>query len=405
MAKGTEGRQEEINALMDIPGTNPEDIMAQVTGKKPDDPKPGDPQPGDPKPGDPQPGDPKPGDPKPGDPKPGEPSPEIAATGILKEIFGDQFSTIDELKKSNIPVRLKEIETLRQQNEALLNEKTELTSKLGAKPKHNFANDDIALYNEFVKTTGIKNFDVFNKINVAEVANMDYMNALVLQRMIENPELAGQEVRVRKYLEKKYNVDPAQITDPEELEENKIGLAEDGARAKTKLVELKGKLKLPEPDSDDPGAAPKWSPEKETAIKTGWGQVSETMGTQLATIGIPMKGMNEPIVNFAIPEEARKAMMTDAVNFAVSNRMEINKDTMTKVAKFMYSEYLLQNLGEIAHSIFEKARSMTQEELLEKYHNPSGIGGDGKPPVSKSDVLDDDAKRKKALDAEMGRFS
>lgn len=392
--KGTEGRQAEIDALMDIPGTDVNSIVEQVTGKKPEDNAPPPPPPDTNNP-------PPPLDEKKNLGGPGSPA---AETGILKEIFGDQFTTVEDLKKSNIPVRLKEIDALRQQNEALLAEKEELTGKLGAKPKHNFANDDIALYNEFVKTTGIKNFDVFNKINVAEVANMDYMNALVLQRMIENPELANQEVRVRKYLEKKYNVDPEQITDTEELEENKIGLAEDGARAKTKLLDLKGKLKLPEPDSSDSGASPKWTPEKETQVKTGWGTVSQTMGTQLANIGIPMKGMKEPIVNFAIPEEAQRTMITDAVNYAVSNRMEINKDNMTAVAKFMYSEYILQNLDQISHSIFEKARSMTQDELLEKYHNPSGLGNGDKPPFSKSDVLDDDAKRQKALDAEMSRM-
>jgi hypothetical protein len=392
--KNIEGRESEFDALKDIPGMDPAKIMQQLAGGS-----------GEPKPGEPKPGDPPPViTPKPGEqPKPGEPGSDAAATDILKEIFSDQFTTVEDLKKADIPNKLKELETLRQQNQTLLSEKEELTGKLNVKPKSNFVNDDIALYNEFVRHTGIKSFDVFNKIQSADVANINYMDALVLQRMIENPDLAGQETRVRKYLEKKYNVDPEIITDPEELEENKIGLAEDGARARTKLSELKGKVKIPEPDSNDSGASPKWTPEKETEAKKGWGTVNETMGTTLANIGIPMKGMKEPIVNFVIPEEAKKAMVAKAIDYAVSNRMEINQDNMKVVAKFMYSEYILQHLDQISHSIFEKARSLTQEEILKLYHNPTPLGGGDHPDNLKSDVLDDDAKRDKILQAEMGR--
>jgi hypothetical protein len=396
--KNIEGRQEEYEALKGIPGMDPEDILRQLNGENKPPVTP-----------------PTPGTlPTPGTvppipagippvPKSGEPAPLADATGILKEIFGDQFTSVEDVKKANIVGKLKEYDTLREQNQTLSREKEELTGKLSTKPKNNFANDDIALYNEFFKATNIKSFDVFNQLNGADVANMDYMNALVLQRMIDNPTLAGQDARVRKYIEKKYNVDPEQITDEEELEVNKIGLAEDGARAKQKLLELKGKLKLPEPEPELPGASLKWTPEIEAKNKTAWGTVSDSMGTQLAAIGIPMKGTKEPIVNFAIPEEARKAIVKNAADYAVSNRMEVDKDNITAVAKYMYSELILQNLDQIAHSIFEKARSMTQEEALKLYHNPSPLGGDNVPPANRGDVLDDDAKRQKVLDAEMGR--
>jgi hypothetical protein len=58
-------------------------------------------------------------------------------------------------------------------SETLRKEKTELESKLELKPKTNFANDEVALFNEFVKETGTRDYGVFNKINSAEVATMD----------------------------------------------------------------------------------------------------------------------------------------------------------------------------------------------------------------------------------------
>jgi hypothetical protein len=120
-----------------------------------------------------------------------------------------------------------------------------LSSKLSAKPKTSFANDDVALFNEFVRNTGIKSFDIFSRLNGADMANIDDMDAIVLSRLVLNPELAKKEPQLRKHIEKTYNVDPESVEE-DELEINKIGLAEEGYKAKMKLQELKGKLKIPE---------------------------------------------------------------------------------------------------------------------------------------------------------------
>jgi hypothetical protein len=324
-------------------------------------------------------------------------------TGILKEIFGDQFTSVEDLKKINIPERLKEVDTLRQQIESLSAEKEQLSSKLSVKPKTSFANDDVALFNEFVRNTGIKSFDVFSRLNSADMANMDDMDAIVLSRLMENPNLASKEPQLRKHIEKTFNVDPESVEE-EELEVNKIGLAEEGYKAKLKLQELKGKLKLPEPVQDEDIKDQKWTPEQETQAKTIWSTASRAMGEKLSQIPLYLPGSKEPLTNFVVSEDVMKAIESEAINNAVGKRMDASNDNITNTAKFMYSEIIMRNFDKILHTVFEKARSLTDKEVREKYHNPSPI----KPEDSiggKVEQLDErDEAAKKIFEAEMGRI-
>jgi hypothetical protein len=391
-----EGRQAEVEALKSIPGMNPDDIMRQISGE--------------PKPPDTPPDNPPAGEPPAGTPKPGEAGPPPDATGILKEIFGDQFSSVDDLKNSNIPGKLKELDELRQRNQELTSKTTELEGKLNLKPKTNFANDDVALFNEFVKATGIKSFDVFNRLNSSDIANMDYMNAIILARQLENPELVLKEPQLRKHIEKTYNVDPEQVT-ADELEVNQIGLSQEGAKAKAKLQELKGKLKIPEPEPSAPVLPPKWTEEQKTQATDQWTKANKAMGDKLSKIPIyfpvpkDSKDLKEPpvpFINFAIPEETQKAVQKQALMFAINNQLEVEEKTLNTVAKFMYSDLVLNNLDQIAHSIFEKARSLSKEESLKYYHNPGKLGGEN-PPPPRGEVDKEEEVKKSIFDAEMKR--
>ena len=114
-----------------------------------------------------------------------------------------------------------------------------------------------------------------------------------------------------------------------------------------------------------------------------------------------MPGSKEALLDFAIPEETQKAIEERSLEFAVSNHMEANEENLGVVANFMYSELVMRNLDKIAHSIFEKARSMTKEESLKYYHNPSSLpAGDNPPVVELGD--DEEAQKQKIFNAEMG---
>jgi hypothetical protein len=314
-------------------------------------------------------------------------------------MFGEQFQTVEDVKKANIPEALKELVTLRQKNQ-------ELETQNKARPKHAFANDDIAKMNEFVRETGIKDVGIFNKINeVADVANMPDMDALILQHIIENPRLARKDPQeVRRYFEMKYKVDQARVESgdltQEELNYNKMELEAEADKAKVKLQELKGKIKMPEiPKEEIPEGKNKWTPEIETAQKASWGKVNEEMFKEFSKLPIHLKGGKEPIVNFELPGEAKSKILGNAIDYIVSNQLEVNEANVKSVAQAMYSEIRLSYFDDILHVVFERARTMTEKEYLEKYHNPSKKNDD--TPGGKVDELSDEAKRERAYKGEL----
>ena len=337
--------------------------------------------------------------------------PETIRAGILNEIFGDQYKTVEDVKKANIPASLQELVTLRQKNQ-------ELDALVKAKPKHQFANDDIAKMNEFVRETGIKDVNVFNKLNSVDLSNMSDIDVLSLNHVIENPRLAGESPNeIRGYFERKYSLDPAKIDPkqveageltPEEFEKNKkeykynqMDLQSEAEKVKTKLSGLKEKIKMPEPPADEPESNKKWTPEIEATQKSAWSVVNEKMGETFSTIPIVLEEGKDPIVNFVLPEDTKKSILTNALDYVVSNQMEVSEANISSVANEMYSGILFSNRHKIYHSIFERARSMTEEEILKVYHNPSPKNTDTAPGASVPDAIEE--QRQKAMDLEFGR--
>ena len=148
-------------------------------------------------------------------------------------------------------------------------------------------------------------------------------------------------------------------------------------------------------------ASKKWTPEIETKQKSVWSSVNEKMGEEFAKIPIVLKGAKEPIVNFVLPEETRKSILQNALDYVVSNQLEVNEDNVKSVAGAMYSDILFTHREDIYHAIFERARSLTEEEILKVYHNPSKKNTDAPPPTGGKDKLEE--QRQAAYNIEMGK--
>ena len=141
-----DGRDDEIDALKDVIGGDPAAIAEQILIKRGG---------GTPKPTEEK----KPDEKKPDEKNPDEhkievPDPEAIRKAMLNEMFGEQFPTVEDFKKANIPAALQELETLRRRI-------PELETQVKAKPKHAFATDELAMLNEFTRETGIKDVGVF----------------------------------------------------------------------------------------------------------------------------------------------------------------------------------------------------------------------------------------------------
>jgi len=395
-----DGRDDEIAALMQAEGVDSAKIadqVAKISGKVVE------PKKEDDKPPEQKPDETKPPEKKPEDIKKEVPDPEMIKAGVLREMWGDQFKTIEDFKKANIPAQLQELEPLRQKIK-------DLETQIGKKPKHSFVNDDLAKFNEFVRETGISNYEVFRKLNSVDIANMDDMDALIWNRISEDPDLVADIPRVRKNFERKFDVDKAKIEagdlTQEEYDDNLFNMRTEARNAKKKLQEIKEKIKMPEPPKEEPeaGKETKWTPEVEAKQKTDWNVVNVEMYNHFSKMPIYLKGVKdpkEPIANFELPEEAKSKILGHALDYIVSNQLEVNKSNMESVAKAMYSDIRDSYFDDIVHTVFERGRTITEKEYLEKYHNPSKTPAD--TPPGGSEEVTDEVKLKAAYDAEMTR--
>jgi hypothetical protein len=302
---------------------------------------------------------------------------------FLKEIFGDRYKTIEEANDANISGIFDEAETLRKDN-------AELKTKLEAKPKTNFANDEMALYNEFVKETGQSNYGLFEKINSTELATMDPMEALVAKYILDNPNQAGQEDMVRKFFVKKYDMDPDH--DEETLSLNKFSMEADGATAKKSLQEIKEKLKIPEP-SKEPAQPKVKTPEEIATLEKGWNDFGTKAATHLSKLQIPIKDGKESLLDYEISESEKKEVADYITNFAAKNQMELTKENADILGKDAYQKLMIRKLPEIVHSVFEKAREMTEAEVHNLYSNPSPLNNKDTPPPTSDTTQSDYEKR------------
>jgi len=340
--------------------------------------------------------------PKPDETKENVPSPETIRADMLNEMFGDRFATVEDVKKANILASLQELETLRQKTK-------DLETQIGQKPKHSFANDDLAKFNEFARETSIFNWDIFNELNSKDVANMNDMDALVLEYVIRNPRYASQQSKVRTLFETKYDLADAQKRIEEgdltqsQYDIKQMDMSDAAEQVKKKLLELKSKIKMPEIPKEEPlEKDTKWTPEIEAKQKADWKVVNEEMYKQFTKLPIFAKGAKDPIVNFELPEEAKSGIIGRATDYIVSNQLEVNKDNVESVAKAIYTDIRDSFFEDIIHAVFERGRSITEKEYLEKYHNPSKEKN-ADVPAGGGEEDSDEVIKKRAYDAEMMR--
>lgn len=378
MAK-TQYTQEEIDQNPDFKemqdlGFDIGETVAAVVGDQ------GDPPPADPPPADPPPTDPPPTDPPIADPPPTDPPPTVPPTPpreeieqqILSEMFGTAFKSVAEVKEAKVAEQLKELGTLREKNQTL--EQQAIGRPLG------YANENIALFNEFVKKTGIVNYGAFNKLMNTEIDKLEDLDIMVMKEVLDKPALIGQEANLQKMFEKRYNLDPDQV-DESELEINKLNLKSDAETARKALAETKTGIILPAaPDMPPAGGASSLSPEQKEQHSKGWKEVTDKLATEWKAFPIIAEGSKDPLLTFEIPVESKQNLVKNAFDFCVENQLELNKENVAEIFGMMQRDMVIASLPKIIHSVAEKVRGMTGEEYDAVYHNPSLLVNQDAPP-------------------------
>jgi hypothetical protein len=157
---------------------------------------------------------------------------------------------------------------------------------------------------------------------------------------------------------------------------------------------------MPEIPADVPDSK-KWTPEIEAKQKTDWQPVNVAMLDQFKNLAITPKGWKTPIANFVLPEEDKEKVMQTALDYIISNQMEVNQVNVKSVAQAMYDQIRLEHQEEIYQIIADRARSMSEEEFLKAYNNSAAKNTDTPPPSGVPST--EEEQRKKAYEMETKR--
>jgi len=290
--------------------------------------------------------------------------------------LGDNFKTVDDIKKANIPNVLKEHNELKKELAQL--RKFRETVKEKAKNLANpFADESIKKYNDFAKSTGINEPFVANAVMNNDIDAMDDKQVLILAEIAKNPELANKRVQLENKINRTYKLgeyrdkddDDEFIDDPSAQEDMELA----ASTAKKELKDLKSKIKSEDANIDDLfGETQEVDPEK---VKGQWGTVAEKIVENVKKIPIFGKGDN-PYGYYELNEKQQSAIKDEVINNAVTNGLllteENGKETVQRAYNTVVNRLLLENQRSINTAIYNLGKKAQMKEYQKKNFNPSG---------------------------------
>ncbi|GAH71553.1 unnamed protein product, partial [marine sediment metagenome] len=211
----------------------------------------------------------------------------------------------------------------------------------------------------------------------------------------------------KKMLVKKYNINPEDVKDDklseEDLELNKLNMDAEAGKAQKNLVELKGKIRMPE-KPETPAQTIKAPTKEELELnREKWGVVSGVMFDAVKELPLYPDGKknkdgteNEPF-KFKVTPESTKEVRQMVADFCVEYQLEPNEKFITSFSPFILGLYFSKNANFVLKSHRDTFAEKVKKEVEEVYEHPSGLKRGEQAPV---EVLDDDGVQQ-AFDAEM----
>ena len=305
----------------------------------------------------------------------------------LNEMFGDSFSSIDEVKSANIPNVLNEYKKLKSDIQSR-DEKLNLYSQKLKEKFQPYKNDEQAQFINFWNETGIDDIKTFKLLRTKEFSEMSDKDVLIMNTMIENPTLIGNREKAEKMVDLKFKIGKYSPTkqiktgededgkdiftdeiNKDELELNEMYVLSEAKKARESLSNLKLKIKSEINNFDD-----KQLESNLETYKNAWNQISPIIANKFNKL--PVFGdSDEPIANFEVPQEIIKDISGQIQNMAVSNQMPFDEKNGIESVKNLHSNFLTLLYGRFAKEMqresYKKGKSDATEELKKKYNLPN----------------------------------
>lgn len=289
----------------------------------------------------------------------------------------------EEEKKPEVNEYWKELEF--ESPEAL---KEFINTKKSEKPvevKPKFADSTVESYNNWVLNGGVADFGIFqtvNKFSVSEKPSTEEMvQALVLKKVLEDPEYKGKEAVLEKKIKKEYMLDIPEGTDLDDDEKDD---------AELKLIDLKKEFKKVSGEFKE--LQSKSTPAKDEALETRLKEnpvkLKELLDKEVPTLNLDVRkrvkgekgelNFEDSLYNIKFDESMQKEYRRNLETFAKeSNFPDLNDGSYKEMKAVAMVMAIAPNLENILNDVYEAGLAAGNSDSIKeeiKDINPTATG-------------------------------
>lgn len=281
---------------------------------------------------------------------------------ILSELTSGEVSDVDTLK--SFLTKGKEYDTI-------LSKNTELEEKLKVDP---FANEFSKSFNDMLKSGKSKDeIDAFYKASTLDIDALSAKEAKVMQMVREgyNAEIA------KKMVEKEFPIDEYEEGDEErQILEEKLRVS--AISAKESLKQWKKDVMTVDTTLADQAEQQRLeSIANEQSRRTQIKQNAPTIASQFTGLGelnLNGKEGEEALkLKFDYSEDFKSQLPQRIESFFTDGLMELTPENIKHAEHYAKADYLVKNIDSIVQDVFKHAVSITEERMVNKYENRSGL--------------------------------
>lgn len=269
-----------------------------------------------------------------------------------KEIFGEGFDDWDKVKTAwqDNQTKLGELDGLRQSKKQL--------DEMLANPQAQYADEEVAEFNNFVKHTKTKNYDLFSKVK-SHNPESDPLGTLVLKEVLDNPALLGKEDLIKKRLMKTFEVDP-DVNTSDEIELGTLNVQAEARKAADAINTIKAELgKFPQqPQKTNPEDA-----------KKAWQPIIDEELSGLNVLGIPIKRGDkvEKLIDYALTPELKKEY-SNQLSDIFASAGPVSPEVRAKVKEVFAQRFMVNHMPDIIHAVETNLRTNLEQEYDKLYN-------------------------------------
>lgn len=300
---------------------------------------------------------------------------------ILQEHLGADWGSLDKLK--TIPEQLARLSQLTEENTNLQNRVK------GA--ENPWANERVALFNSFVKETGIENYGLFDRISTFDPKAADPVDVLILADQMKDPSLVGKETALRALFNRKFPVDPASVA-AEDVEINQLELQRAAREATQAILQAKEKIRVQSPEDRTARL------QKERDDLTGaWTTALPTRMEELTSFDLFTQGEKdekpEKAFSYVVTPEMRKELTDQTLQVMVQNNLPATEENFALAKSHAKNMLVLKHLPRMLSAYKTELLSEFTKNTDKAIHNPSGLKPNNDTPGGRDTVPDTDFRK------------